>query len=334
MKKSLIAIAALAAAGAAAAAQSSVTLYGVVDTSYGMNRVKTGNVTTRKVGLNEGKYGNLSGSRWGLKGQEDLGNGLSAVFNVEAGFNSADGAFKTGFNRRSVVGLKGSFGEVLVGTDYTPMDKGPMSFYATDIHTGATHPLNSKYEFYTARSKGLHYNGNFSGVSVNGLVGYTEGKVTSPAGSTVGKGSVVGLGLGYASGPFAVSAAAQHFRQTTSAPGVEATGHVTEYGIAGSYDFTAAKLYAHYAANKPKGGKAWQQAGVGVSVPFNAFTLGAQYVYSKAGDYKGHNFGLEGRYAMSKRTDLYAKAARYDAWKLGNWSTRSDMFSVGIRHKF
>ena len=110
MKKSLIAVAALAAVGAASA-QSSVTLYGVVDTGYGVVQTKTeqGGVTTktRTTGL---MSGNLSGSRWGLKGQEDLGNGLSAVFNVETGFNSVKGDFTDGFNRRSVVGLKGSFG--------------------------------------------------------------------------------------------------------------------------------------------------------------------------------------------------------------------------------
>ena len=98
MKKSLIALAALAAVGAASA-QSSVTLYGVIDTNYGWARLTKKNMDRRSVtvkttttGLNAAG-GNLSGSRWGLRGQEDLGNGLSAVFNVEAGFSSTDGAF-------------------------------------------------------------------------------------------------------------------------------------------------------------------------------------------------------------------------------------------------
>ena len=106
MKKSLIALAALAAVGAASA-QSSVTLYGVIDTNYGWARlteknmdqqsgtVKSGTVKTTTTGLNAAG-GNMSGSRWGLKGQEDLGNGLSAVFNVEAGFNSGNGRFAGG----------------------------------------------------------------------------------------------------------------------------------------------------------------------------------------------------------------------------------------------
>ena len=96
MKKSLIAIAALAAVGAASA-QSSVTLYGIVDTGYGWEQTKVtqdvgpgvrSTAKIRNIGLRSGE---LSGSRFGLKGQEDLGNGLSAVFNVEAGFSSHDG---------------------------------------------------------------------------------------------------------------------------------------------------------------------------------------------------------------------------------------------------
>ena len=85
MKKSLIALAALAAVGAASA-QSSVTLYGVIDTNYGWSRTTVdipvvGTLKVTRTGLNA-DGGNLSGSRWGLKGQEDLGNGLAEVFNV------------------------------------------------------------------------------------------------------------------------------------------------------------------------------------------------------------------------------------------------------------
>ena len=153
MKKSLIALAALAAVGAASA-QSSVTLYGVIDTNYGWARTteknfnQSGTVKTTTTGLNA-PGGNMSGSRWGLKGQEDLGNGLSAVFNIEAGFNSGNGrigagydldteeAWGTGFNRRAVVGLKGGFGQVLLGRDYTPLDEllGGNGFQAIDLST-------------------------------------------------------------------------------------------------------------------------------------------------------------------------------------------------------
>ena len=393
MKKSLIAVAALAAVGAASA-QSSVTLYGVVDTGYGVVQTKTeqGGVTTktRTTGL---MSGNLSGSRWGLKGQEDLGNGLSAVFNVEAGFNSANGAFAGdthqvrdangnlvnvsgghGFNRRSVVGLKGSFGQVLLGRDYTPMDTigGGDYFQASDLVTGD----DELGGLYTARANGIHYSGEFGGVGVKAFVGYNEDKVTS-AGVTTSRDRTEGYGVGvtYAGGPFMVGAAVQQFRtkdkDLTGTTVKNTEDKNTEYGIGASYDFTAAKLYTHYIANDDRDSKPMQQFGLGVTVPFGAFTLGAQYAYNywKGPTYavaydgttyrfassgkdddttygfassdkaKGHDFVLQGTYALSKRTDLYARAARTDSWKVKTsgattYKTNTDSFAVGIRHRF
>ena len=345
MKKSLIAVAALAAVGAASA-QSSVTLYGVVDTGYGVVQTKTeqGGVTTktRTTGL---MSGNLSGSRWGLKGQEDLGNGLSAVFNVEAGFNSVNGDFTDGFNRRSVVGLKGSFGQVLLGRDYTPMDTigGGDYFQASDLVTGDD-------EFgglYTARANGIHYSGEFGGVGVKAFVGYNDEKTTvSTAGATtVTRDRTEGYGVGvtYAGGPFMVGAAVQQFRAKDA---VATDSKNTEYGIGASYDFTAAKLYTHYIANdfQTPNAKPLQQFGLGVTAPFGAFTLGGQYAYNyyKAGTNskaKGHDFVLQGTYALSKRTDVYARAARVDSWKQKTsghtvMKTNTDSFAVGVRHRF
>ena len=345
MKKSLIAVAALAAVGAASA-QSSVTLYGVVDTGYGVEQTKTelfGVTTkTRTTGL---MSGNLSGSRWGLKGQEDLGNGLSAVFNVEAGFNSANGDFKDdGFNRRSVVGLKGSFGQVLLGRDYTPMDTigGGDYFQASDLVT-ADDPMG--VGLYTVRANGVHYAGEFGGVGVKAFVGYDDEKTTVSGLGTTSRNRNEGYGVGvtYAGGPFMVGAAVQQFR---SKDAVATTGKNTEYGLGASYDFTAAKLYAHYIANdfQTPNEKPLQQFGLGVTVPFGAFTLGGQYAYNywkvapgvKA---EGHDFVLQGTYALSKRTDLYARAARTDSWKVKAsgttaYKTNTDSFAVGVRHRF
>ena len=346
MKKSLIAVAALAAVGAASA-QSSVTLYGVVDTGFGVKQTKTTTYTPvgdrvtkdRTTGL---MSGNLSGSRWGLKGQEDLGNGLSAVFNVETGFNSVNGDFTDGFNRRSVVGLKGSFGQVLLGRDYTPMDTigGGDYFQASDLVTGDD-------EFgglYTARADGIHYSGEFGGVGVKAFAGYNDTKKTvSGVATDRQRDEGYGVGVTYAGGPFMVGAAVQQFRNKAD---VTTTSKNTEYGIGASYDFTAAKLYTHYIANdfQTPNEKPLQQFGLGVTVPFGAFTLGGQYAYNyyKAGTNskaKGHDFVLQGTYALSKRTDVYARAARVDSWKQKTsghtvMKTNTDNFAVGIRHRF
>ena len=367
MKKSLIALAALAAVGAASA-QSSVTLYGVIDTNYGWARLTEknmhqqsgttvkGTVKTTTTGLNPAGS-NLSGSRWGLKGQEDLGNGLSAVFNVEAGFNSANGrtgagydsntdeVWGNGFNRRAVVGLKGGFGQVLLGRDYTPLDDllGGNGFQAIDLSTYNVSPYDTDTALYTDRANGIHYSGNFSGVGVKAFVSYDREKVTDDLGTVSDdRKEGYGLNLSYATGPFAIAGAVQHFKTKTfeerSWPfsDINETSKNTEYGVAASYDFTVAKVFGHYAGNDPDVGETMHQYSLGVAVPFGAATLGAQYAYNKQGDFKGHDVVLQGTYALSKRTDLYARAGRYNSWefKAADASIKSDVVAVGIRHRF
>jgi len=110
-----------------AAAQSSVTLFGVVDTA--VQHIRGDGRLTRL------DSGGLNGSRLGFKGQEDLGGGLAASFHLEAGLNTDSGRGRPtsfdnvtdtsgdfiSFNRRSTVGLMGRFGEIRAGRDYTPV---------------------------------------------------------------------------------------------------------------------------------------------------------------------------------------------------------------------
>src|ERR1700761_382453 len=126
MKKSLVALAALAVAGVASA-QSSVTLFGVVDASITGFRVQSQTPFGVTVTKNQNTLSNSgeNSSRLGFRGTEDLGGGLAASFWLEAGLNNNDGTgAATGggldFNRRSTVSLSGAFGEVRLGRDYTP----------------------------------------------------------------------------------------------------------------------------------------------------------------------------------------------------------------------
>jgi predicted porin len=111
MKKSLLALAVLGTLAGTAAAQSSVTMYGRVDLSIGKNS-----------GSSAKYMANGSGSRLGMRGVEDLGGGMKALFNIEHRFNADTGAqsnaqrFWTG---RSIVGLEGGFGQVVLGREYT-----------------------------------------------------------------------------------------------------------------------------------------------------------------------------------------------------------------------
>src|SRR5690349_4010887 len=137
MKKSLIALAVMAAAGAASA-QSSVTLFGIVDASVS-RYVQRGGDVPGTPGSNNTVLANsaYNRSRLGFRGTEDLGGGMAASFWLEAALNNDNGTFGTSpvnsagsstvtggggltFGRRSTVSLSGNWGELRLGRDYTP----------------------------------------------------------------------------------------------------------------------------------------------------------------------------------------------------------------------
>ncbi|WP_213956340.1 porin [Variovorax sp. dw_954] len=133
MKKSLVALAALAVAGVASA-QSSVTLFGVVDAAVSyyqtnskfvgfagtpvLNAIGTGDLKQSQWQMSNSGY---NSSRLGFRGTEDLGGGLAASFWLESSISNDDGVTGASqFSRRSTVSLSGGFGELRLGRDYTP----------------------------------------------------------------------------------------------------------------------------------------------------------------------------------------------------------------------
>lgn len=357
MKKSLIAIAALAAVGAASA-QSSVTLYGLADVYAGQSKTVTTvgaeKVEVKKTGFNSG---GLQGSRIGVKGVEDLGNGLKAVFNYEMGFDAIDGhltangSSDVGFGRRAVVGVQGGFGSVLLGRDYTPL----FNLLAASTPNGMANTWETTTDAFQTRANGVHYAGNFAGVGVQAFGGYaketqktfTNGVLTSTDVDT--KSTGYGLGLSYANGPFMVGVAGQQFKGQEFGTTVSKD---TEAGVGASYDFGAAKLFANYVQLKNEAGVnelKTQEANIGVNVPLGAATLMAQYGHNslkaydngvQVGKAKGNDWVVGANYAFSKRTDVYARVGRMDDLKFedmaGNTvgSSKAESFGVGLRHKF
>jgi len=110
-------------------AQSSVTLYGLIDVgvAYANNAqvAKPGGqpVGASQLALTDGTSTGLSGSRWGLRGTEDLGGNLKAIFVLENGFNVNSGALAQGgaeFGRQAYIGLSSNQGTVTVGRQYDP----------------------------------------------------------------------------------------------------------------------------------------------------------------------------------------------------------------------
>ncbi|WGS53291.1 porin [Paraburkholderia sp. D15] len=171
-------------------AQSSVTLYGIVDT--GVELVTHANKTGDRVVRIPAVTGELP-SRWGLRGTEDLGGGLAAIFDVESGFNVTSGTSNQGgrlFGRQAWVGFKGPFGTLTFGRQYT------MTYWASldsdllgpDIYSG----LGSLDTYVpNARSDNTFaWKGVYRGVTA-GLT-YSFGRDSAGTGNSPGQGTCAG----------------------------------------------------------------------------------------------------------------------------------------------
>ncbi|MES2939269.1 MAG: porin [Pseudomonadota bacterium] len=347
MKKSLIALAVMAAAGVASA-QSSVTLFGVVDATLAHG---SGSVSSKTQLTNSG----YNSSRLGFRGTEDLGGGMSASFWLEAGVNNdngsgantntnnqASGATGGGgltFNRRSTVSLAGGWGELRLGRDYSPQFWNLTVFDPFGTNgVGTTQTLNSIITGATAvrASNGIGY---FLPPNLGGFYGqvqYYMGENNS-GGPTEDDGKGYGIRLGFASGPFNVAVA---FSKTNYA-----AGDVQQNNIGGQWDFGVAKLMGHYVKDESGAldGKGWL---IGTLVPVGAGEIRAAYSRYRtdaAGDPTSKKFALGYVHNLSKRTALYATYARVKnsggATQALNGAVTganasSSGYDLGIRHSF
>jgi len=332
MKKSLIALAVLAASGAAMA-QSSVTLYGRLDASIGQRSTETTGVgAVAKLTKTAVDHSNLNTTYWGLKGTEDLGGGLKAVFLLEAGFALDTGASTaTMFEREANVGLAGGFGTVKLGRQYPAYD----SFYGAtnnmyNSNLSTTGDVWKTGVVPSARriNNGIGYiSPDFGGFSGAVTIGLGEDKTATASAS-----QNTSMYVKYAAGPIVVGLAYQ--QEET----VGVADDVTNTLVAGSYDFGVAKLTAGYNMAE-KGTMEDDEYQFGVSVPFGAAAVALGYS-SSSSDAPGNNndgkgFSLVGTYNMSKRTTLYAG---YESTKVetnnGATTTKASTLAAGVRHLF
>lgn len=359
MKKTLLALAAMAAASASFA-QSSVTLYGVLDAS--LESVK-GDKTVTRVSSD-----NLSTSRFGLKGSEDIGGGLKANFNLESGLKADTGtADSTRFwNRAAWVGLAGGFGDVRLGRIDSAIGD-----IAGNVLSAQTYDdlviVNSRAgasSKYRRIDNAITY---FLPTLVPGLTAslqYSTGAGTPVAGEVAGssEGKTYGLNVKYAAGPLSAGIGYLNAKDESAGTAVKDKANAT-LGYVG-YDFGAAKVTAYYnAETRPTVGSTTDNRrltvlGAKVAVPFTPeFTLVAGL--STARNVLGHVAGddnvqittIKGIYSLSKRTAVYAMftnvnndtgtrvgpdASSTDTAK--NYLTQYDKTSrgiaAGIRHTF
>ncbi|MBC3935233.1 porin [Undibacterium rugosum] len=347
MKKSLIALAVLAAAAGSAQAQSSVTVYGVLDMAF--NAENNGQYSKGKGNIYSLDSGVQSGSRLGFKGSEDLGNGLKANFKLEMGVQADTGASAQGglaFGRAAWVGLSGDFGAVQVGRQNKPVfdvvdsidpfGTGIIGGSATDS-TSATGLGNLVFATNPRSNNTINYTtNNLSGFT--GSLAYTAGEQAGD----IGKGRGIGVSGSYAAGPLLV-AGAYHTENDTAAV-VNATK--TAF-VGATYDFGAAKGALSFAKIKTDNNSvAYKLWSVGVTVPVSAagavissLTMVKNDVVSS--DNGSNQFALGYTHSLSKRTNLYTSVSRLkndakvNAGGIASGIGATErLFNVGIRHAF
>ncbi|WP_457422674.1 porin [Roseateles sp. P5_E7] len=338
MKKALIALAVLGLTGGAAVAQSSVTLFGVMDAD--LRYTKSSGQTLKKLDSS-----GLNTSRLGVRGTEDLGGGLKAGFwlesevGVDTGVAGGGGAF---WGRRATVSLSGDFGEVRLGRNKT----------ASRLHIEEFDP----YAFTGLGSVGALYSNLGSGNSTaigradnlasyslpNDLGGFYGG-VDVAAGEGGSNNKHESARLGYKAGPLHVSGT------YANATGVAGKYKLTSVGM--SYDLVFAKPSFIYSEGKYNALKQTIYT-VAVTVPLGQGQINASYTDAKAngaaealsgvGDAK--LFAIGYIYNLSKRTALYTTYGQIDNNGLGRFAVsgspavangqKSSGFDVGVRHSF
>ena len=317
-KTNRLALAVLALLGSTAAfAQSSVTLYGRVNTT--VERQEVGNVKT--TGLFD------NNSRFGFKGTEDLGGGLKAGFQLESGFNSDTGASAaTFFGRQSEVNLSGGFGTVRLGNFF------PESYYATaDYVSMHNHDTgNSSDAFYAyvmpSANKIAYRTPSFGGLTVDAAVALHE--------QVTGGKNAFDLAVNYNLGALALGA------------GYSKLGDVNQFAGRALYTFGAFTVGGYIQrdedAFRANGGKrnTFRLAG--------AYNLGASEFHvnvGRAGEYKNINdsdatqYTVGYNYNLSKRTKVYGYYTRINNGANSlNWAVPTgdnfSSFAVGVRHNF
>lgn len=344
MKKLVMAAAVLGAFAGAAQAQTSVTLYGIADGNLRFDHTTIG--TLKSVGS-----GGESGSRWGIRGTEDLGGGLKANFIFEQGIDIGDNSSPQGsigggasggfggastaphsstgsrlFGRIATVGISGGFGEVRFGRAYNPIFL--LQATVDPFGAGFVSQTSNAYVNNTIRNDNAIYydTPRIYGVQFSGA--YQLGESTTDSSTTQKKrgNDRYELGLTYANGPLFAGAAYENIRSNLD------TYRVKNAAVGATWDFGIVKIGAlgwRTRNDNPTVGTitalglrqkvtTWS---LGATVPFGAWTFMGQYsrvrdtsTFNSGADYgtpRANNYGLGVRYSLSKRTVLYAGWSKF-----------------------
>jgi len=297
-------------------AQSNVTLYGVVSTAVRY----TSNIDGKHNDLAELVSSGIGGSRWGLKGNEDLGGGNQAVFLLENGFGTDDGktAYNALFGRQAYVGLSGDWGALTFGRQYNALNNIGWAFDPLDQSWGNfwSDPLYTGGDIF------------FQGYRVNNSVVYkrTAGPVSfqldygfGEQPGSMARGATFGGGVMYQQGALALGVAYDQQRPGTG----DNTLH--NYSVGGSYVIGSATVYLGHMGRRettPDARFSVSFIGLGYQLTPALHLSGAYYRYQQSGNVttqfqavpvplgsgNADAVSAVADYALSKRTSLFLEA--------------------------
>lgn len=341
--KKFATLAVLAAISGGAYAQSSVTLFGVIDEAA--RYVKNGDLKIKSLAS-----GGINTSRLGVRGVEDLGDGLKAGFWLETGLNADSGTQSDStrfWNRRSTVSLMGNFGEIRLGRDFTPTYTG-YSDYDPFGDNGVAASSKFDSNLGTLRDTGTRADNQIAYFLPSNLGG-VYGRASVAAGEgTAGK-KYYGGRIGYAAGPVDVSVS---YGQTTVAPLLgEDKFKIADIGA--SYDFGVVKAMGYYTQSKFADQKIATYS-IGAVVPVGVGQIKAAYTHANASGTNAagvnvdandaNQFALGYIYNLSKRTAVYGTGAYVKnkgnaTFAVASAPTlvaggKSTGLEVGLRHTF
>ncbi len=369
MKFKLCAAAALIGAALVPTAQAanSVTLYGLVDLGLGYEKVEgPAGFEQSNIGMRDGVN---SSSRWGLKGNEDLGGGLQAVFVLEGGFNARTGRNSGLFDRQATLALKSdAWGQLQAGRDKN---------FATGWVVESINPFGTSYESASLGStfgsgSSIRYDNLLSYVTPN-IGGFSLGLGYSfetgarsgdtPAFATNAKDRAFTAGARYKAGPLYLAAAYDLYKTNSSQAN---DTDLKAYMVGASYDFEVAKVgvmfgqqrdgwfksknmgttppveagAASFSSFRVRDGFKANSYMVSVTVPLGAADVFAAWQAADpnndsltGGDETMNVFSIGATYDLSKRTNLYAYGSYGDNWAFHK-DASNQAVAVGIRHRF
>ncbi|WP_323121224.1 porin [Burkholderia alba] len=331
--KKLVTFAALFGLSAGAHAQSSVTLYGIVEDGVDfVSNVQGTHLTQLASGV-------TAGSRWGLRGAEDLGGGLAAIFRLESGFDLNSGRLGSGlaFSRNAYAGLQSTrFGTVTLGRQWDSIvdyvepftlngNVGGYYFaHPNDMdNTDNGFPISNALKYRSPTLGGFTFGGLYA---FGGIAGQFSNNAVFSAGASYAAGPF-GAGVGYLriNNPGVSTQGYQNYPGFTNAiygNYLAAARAQKVFGAGVSYRvLTSVKLLADFTNTSFQQGSAGHDATFQnyelstVVTPAPGVTLAAGYTYTTGCDHATHaepkynQFNLSVEYALSKRTSVYLMGA-------------------------